>query len=59
MRPSVFVGREAAPAVLAELAERARVNQPQAALIDGEAGIGKSSLLAQAREQVEGRVLGT
>ena len=43
----VFVGREAELAVLAELAERARVNQPQAALIEGEAGIGKSSLLAK------------
>jgi len=43
----VFVGREAELAVLAELAERARANQPQAALIEGEAGIGKSSLLAK------------
>ena len=47
MRPSVFVGREAELAVLAELAERAGANQPQAALIEGEAGIGKSSLLAK------------
>ncbi|HYA45228.1 MAG TPA: AAA family ATPase, partial [Acidimicrobiales bacterium] len=43
----VFVGREAELAVLAELAERARSNQPQAALIEGEAGVGKSSLLAK------------
>ena len=43
----VFVGREVELAVLAELAERARANQPQAALIEGEAGIGKSSLLAK------------
>jgi DNA-binding CsgD family transcriptional regulator len=47
MRPSVFVGREAELAVLAELAERARASQPQAVLIEGEAGIGKSSLLAK------------
>lgn len=42
-----LVGREAEPAVLAELAERARANEPQAALVEGEAGIGKSSLLAK------------
>ena len=42
-----LVGREAEPAVLAELAERAHANEPQAALVEGEAGIGKSSLLAK------------
>ena len=47
MRPSVFVGREAELTLLSDLAERARVNQPQVALIEGEAGVGKSSLLAK------------
>jgi DNA-binding CsgD family transcriptional regulator len=47
MRPSAFIGREAELAVLAGLAERARTSQPQVVLIEGEAGIGKSSLLAR------------
>ncbi len=47
MRPSVFVGREAELTLVSDLAERARANAPQAALIEGEAGIGKSSVLAK------------
>jgi ATP/maltotriose-dependent transcriptional regulator MalT len=47
MGPPVFVGREAELTVLAELAERARADQPQATLLEGEAGIGKSSVLAK------------
>ena len=43
----VFVGREAELATLSGLAERARANEPQFALVEGEAGIGKSSLLAK------------
>ena len=47
MRPSVFVGRNAELTLLSDLAERAGDNEPQVALIEGEAGVGKSSLLAQ------------
>ena len=47
MRPSVFVGREAELTLLSDLAEQARANEPQVALIEGEAGVGKSSLLAK------------
>jgi DNA-binding NarL/FixJ family response regulator len=47
MTSQVFVGRRRELAVLAELAARARADQPQVVLVEGEAGMGKSSLLAK------------
>ncbi len=47
MASQVFVGRQRELAVLAELAARARADQPQVVLVEGEAGMGKSSLLAR------------
>ncbi len=47
MASQVFVGRRRELAVLAELAARARADQPQVVLVEGEAGMGKSSLLAR------------
>ena len=47
MASQVFVGRGRELAVLAELAARARADQPQVVLVEGEAGMGKSSLLAR------------
>ena len=43
MAPQVFVGRQRELALLAELAAKARADQPQVVLIQGEAGTGKSS----------------
>jgi len=50
----VFVGREAELAALSDLAERARANRPQVALVEGEAGMGKSSLLAKLESSLRG-----
>ena len=47
MASQVFVGRQRELAVLADLAARARADQPQVVLVEGEAGMGKSSLLAR------------
>jgi len=47
MASQVFVGRQRELAVLAELAARARADQPQVVLVEGEAGMGKSSLIAR------------
>ena len=47
MASQVFVGRGRELAVLADLAARARADQPQVVLVEGEAGMGKSSLLAR------------
>ena len=47
MASQVFVGRGRELAVLAELAARARADQPQVVLVEGDAGMGKSSLLAK------------
>ena len=43
----MFVGRAGKLAVLEAAAAAARRGQPRVVLIEGEAGIGKSSLLAQ------------
>jgi ATP/maltotriose-dependent transcriptional regulator MalT len=47
MASQVFVGRQRELAVLAELAARARADQPQLVLVEGEAGMGKSSLITR------------
>ncbi|HXZ75899.1 MAG TPA: AAA family ATPase, partial [Streptosporangiaceae bacterium] len=47
MASQVFVGRQRELAVLAELAARARADQPQVVLVEGDAGMGKSSLITQ------------
>ncbi len=47
MASQVFVGRQRELAVLADLAAKARADQPQVVLVEGEAGMGKSSLLAR------------
>ena len=47
MASQVFVGRQRELAVLAGLAAKARADQPQVVLVEGEAGMGKSSLLAK------------
>jgi DNA-binding NarL/FixJ family response regulator len=47
MASQVFVGRQRELAVLAELAARARADQPQVVLVEGEAGMGKSSLVTR------------
>ena len=47
MASQVFVGRQRELAVLAELAARARADRPQVVLVEGEAGMGKSSLITQ------------
>ena len=47
MASQVFVGRRRELAVLADLAARARADQPQVVLVEGDAGMGKSSLLAR------------
>ena len=54
MASQVFVGRQRELAVLAELAARARADQPQVVLVEGEAGMGKSSLLAKFVPAVSG-----
>ena len=40
MASQVFVGRQRELAVLAELAAKARADEPQVVLIEGEAGMG-------------------
>ena len=47
MASEVFVGRGRELAVLTGLAARARADQPRVVLIEGDAGMGKSSLLAK------------
>ena len=47
MASQVFVGRQRELAVLAELAAKARADQPQVVLVEGEAGMGKSSLITR------------
>jgi DNA-binding NarL/FixJ family response regulator len=47
MASQVFVGRQRELAVLAELAAKARADQPQVVLVEGEAGMGKSSLITK------------
>jgi len=47
MASQVFVGRQRELAVLAGLAARARADQPQVVLVEGDAGMGKSSLIAK------------
>lgn len=47
MAGEVFVGRQRELALLAQLAAKARTDQPQVALIEGDAGMGKSTLLAK------------
>ena len=47
MASQVFVGRQRELAVLAGLAARARADQPQVVLVEGEAGMGKSSLITK------------
>ena len=47
MASQVFVGRQRELAVLAELAARARADQPQVVLVEGDAGMGKSSLITK------------
>ena len=47
MASEVFVGRGRELAVLAGLAARARADQPRVVLIEGDAGMGKSSLIAK------------
>lgn len=54
MASQVFVGRGRELAVLAELAARARADQPQVVLVEGDAGMGKSSLLARFVSAVSG-----
>lgn len=47
MAAQVFVGRQRELALLSDLAAKARADQPQVVLIEGEAGMGKSSLIAK------------
>ena len=47
MATPVFVGRQRELALLSDLATKARSDQPQVVLIEGEAGMGKSTLLAK------------
>ena len=47
MASQVFVGRQRELAVLAGLAAKARADQPQVVLVEGEAGMGKSSLITK------------
>jgi DNA-binding CsgD family transcriptional regulator len=47
MATPVFVGRQRELALLSDLAAKARSGQPQVVLIEGEAGMGKSTLLAK------------
>jgi len=54
MASQVFVGRQRELAVLAELTARARADQPQAVLVEGEAGMGKSSLITRFVPAVSG-----
>jgi len=54
MASQVFVGRGRELAVLAELAAKARADQPQVVLVEDEAGMGKSSLLAKFVPAVSG-----
>ncbi len=50
----VFVGRQRELALLTELAAKARAAQPQIVLIEGEAGMGKSSLIGEFVPTVRG-----
>jgi DNA-binding CsgD family transcriptional regulator/tetratricopeptide (TPR) repeat protein len=47
MATPVFVGRQRELALLSDLAAKARADQPQVVLVEGEAGMGKSTLLAR------------
>lgn len=49
----IFVGRQAEREQLAQLAARAQSDQPQAVLLDGEAGAGKTALLDYVLEAAE------
>ena len=49
----VLIGRDAQVAALARLLELAQVGQGQIALISGEAGIGKSRLVAEVKLMAE------
>ncbi|MEV4825630.1 BTAD domain-containing putative transcriptional regulator [Micromonospora sp. NPDC049274] len=51
----VFVGREAELADLRQAAAEAEVDGPRVALLGGEAGAGKTSLLARFREELDAR----
>ena len=50
---SVLVGRSAAVGVLTSAVESAAVGRPRHAIVGGEAGVGKTRLLAEARDQAE------
>ena len=54
MASQVFVGRQRELAVLAGLAARARADRPQVVLVEGEAGMGKSSLITRFGPAVSG-----
>ena len=54
MASQVFVGRQRELGVLAELAAKARADQPQVVLVEGDAGMGKSSLIAKFVAAVSG-----
>ncbi|MEU5781232.1 ATP-binding protein [Micromonospora lupini] len=51
----VFVGREAELATLRRAAAEAEVSGPRVALLSGEAGAGKTSLLTRFREELDAR----
>jgi DNA-binding NarL/FixJ family response regulator len=47
MTTTVFVGRQRELTLLSSIAARARADEPQVVLLEGEAGMGKSSLIAK------------
>ncbi|HMK98174.1 MAG TPA: AAA family ATPase [Acidimicrobiales bacterium] len=57
MATPVFVGRQRELALLSDLAVKARADQPQVVLIEGEAGMGKSSLIAKVASALSGAVV--